>query len=65
MDHNKKNLVIVRAGDESLHSQWLGESKEFDLFISYYGSSPDKFASDGEFYEVRGGGEMVFNILAS
>ncbi len=65
MDHNKKNLVIVRAGDESLHSQWLGESKEFDLFISYYGSSPDKFASDGEFYEVRGGGKWssIFSLL--
>jgi hypothetical protein len=42
-----KNLVIVCAGDLSLHNKWLDESKNFDLAIIYYGNS-DEIASQYE-----------------
>lgn len=40
-----RNLVVVRAGDNSLHPGWLsGEvPRNWDLIVSYYGSDPDKF----------------------
>ncbi|MCO6181105.1 hypothetical protein [Ciceribacter sp. RN22] len=35
----RKNLVLVRAGDGSLHQEWLGFSygvRDFDVVVSYY-----------------------------
>lgn len=35
----RKNLVVVRAGDQSLHEEWLGFSygaRDFDVVVSYY-----------------------------
>ena len=35
----KKNLVVVRAGNNSLHNRWLeiaAEKRNYDLLISYY-----------------------------
>ncbi|MDR6100987.1 hypothetical protein QE369_001165 [Agrobacterium larrymoorei] len=35
----RKNLVIVRAGKDSLHGGWLGQpycSRSFDVIVSYY-----------------------------
>lgn len=39
---NKKNLVILCAGNESLHmkNKWSQKGKEFDLSILYYGKDP-------------------------
>ena len=31
------NLLIVRAGDSSLHQNWMGANQNFDIIISYYG----------------------------
>lgn len=51
-----RNLVVVRAGDQSLHAQWIAaERRDFDLFVSYYGSAPGTYAGDGEYYERRPG----------
>jgi hypothetical protein len=36
-----KNLIIVPAGDNSLHNNWLDENKNFDLIIIYYGNSDE------------------------
>ena len=39
----KRNLVIVRAGDESLHETWLGplgSDRSWDLVVSYFGTHP-------------------------
>ncbi|MGX7872659.1 hypothetical protein ACVDG5_007265 [Mesorhizobium sp. ORM6] len=40
-----RNLVIVRAGDSSLHRGWEADDPgcEFDLIVSYYGSDPSAF----------------------
>lgn len=34
-----KNLVVVRCGNSSLHEQWLGQDRNFDIVLSYYGDS--------------------------
>jgi hypothetical protein len=45
----KRNLVIVRAGDNSLHPAWLLPENErsWDLVVSYYGDDPDIHKADG------------------
>lgn len=41
----RKNLVIVRAGDSSLHEQWLDDSGErnWDLIVNYFGDDPQRY----------------------
>jgi hypothetical protein len=53
----RPNLVIVRAGDESLHERWLddGAQRTFDLFVSYYGDNPSRFKENADFYEFSKG----------
>ena len=52
----RRNLVILRAGDSSLHPQWVavGE-RNFDLLVSYYGHRSDLHRSTADMYEVRSG----------
>ena len=44
----RRNLVIVRAGDSSLHERWLagGGDRNWDLWISYFGDDPNRFRRD-------------------
>jgi hypothetical protein len=44
----RKNLVIVRAGDQSLHPSWLEgpEERNWDLLVSYYGDDPHLFRKE-------------------
>ncbi len=44
-----KNLVIVRAGDGSLHPGWLAGSGErtWDLLVNYFGDDPERFREPG------------------
>jgi hypothetical protein len=53
----RKNLVIVRAGDNSLHSRWLGNNQErdFDLLVSYYGATPGRFEGECDHYHAMAG----------
>lgn len=39
----RKNLVIVRAGDTSLHEQWLDgdEERSWDIIVNYFGDDPN------------------------
>ena len=43
----RQNLVIVRAGDGSLHPEWLAgegsESRNWDIIVNYFGNDPDKY----------------------
>ena len=41
----RRNLVIVRAGDGSLHPGWLrgAADRSWDLLVSYFGDDPDRF----------------------
>ena len=38
-----RNLVIVRAGDRSLHEGWLKGQRNWDIIISNYGENPEKW----------------------
>ncbi len=42
---DRQFLVIVRAGDRSLHPEWLkgDEARTWDLIVSYYGDDPDLY----------------------
>ena len=52
----RKNLIICRAGDKSLHKQWLGsENRNFDLWINYYGSVANKYLDNCIVYKQSGG----------
>jgi hypothetical protein len=41
----RRNLVIVRAGNNSLHPEWLKgtEPRTWDLVVNYFGDDPDKY----------------------
>jgi hypothetical protein len=54
-----RNLVVVRAGDSSLHPTWLGgpEQPAFDLIVSYFGDDPDRFRSPIEARVDQKGGK--------
>lgn len=45
----RRNLVIVRAGDTSLHPRWLdrGEDRSWDLLVNYFGDDPQKYREPG------------------
>ena len=45
---NRRNLVIVRAGDASLHEQWLDGDVErnWDLIVNYFDDDPVRFRMD-------------------
>jgi hypothetical protein len=52
----RRNLVVVRAGDASLHRQWLdAPERDFDLFVSYYGGTPGMHQEGADYYEARPG----------
>jgi hypothetical protein len=66
--YHPRNLIVLRAGDQSLHRQWLaGPGRpDFDLFISYYGRTPDRHREDADHWEHRPGPKWpaLFDLLA-
>ncbi|WP_157451289.1 DUF707 domain-containing protein [Caldimonas taiwanensis] len=56
LTYRRKNLVILRAGDDSLHDGWIAQpERDFDLFISYYGTTPGRHQASADYYETRRG----------
>lgn len=54
--HHCRNLIVLRAGDGSLHKEWIaGPRRHFELFISYYGRTQDRWRDDADHYEMRPG----------
>jgi hypothetical protein len=47
--HISKNLVIVRAGDDSLHPGWIAgpEPRNWDCIVSYFGDERSRFRDPG------------------
>lgn len=45
-----RNLIIVRAGDQSLHTGWLANPNEraWDVIVNYYGDNPDLYHDQGQ-----------------
>lgn len=51
-----RNLVVLRAGDASLHPQWIAApTRDFDLFVSYYGAVAGRWREGADHYEHRPG----------
>lgn len=50
----RKNLVIVRAGDHSLHPQWLSPKvqRNWDLVISYFGNEENPYHGQYEYLHI-------------
>jgi hypothetical protein len=46
----RRNLIIVRAGDQSLHPAWLADDNDrnWDIIVDYYGDRPDAFRDKGQ-----------------
>lgn len=54
--YRRKNLVILRAGDDSLHHGWIAQpDRDFDLFVSYYGKTQGQHQASADYYEMRPG----------
>ncbi len=53
----RRNLVIVRAGDTSLHQAWLPNAgdRSWDLIVSYFGNDPDRYRH-GDVLRIDGKG---------
>ncbi|HUL94574.1 MAG TPA: hypothetical protein VLT89_01125 [Usitatibacter sp.] len=53
----RPNLLVVRAGDASLHERWLAGARQrsFDLMVSYYGDVPGRFNHGIEYYHAMKG----------
>lgn len=46
----RRNLILLRGGDSSLHPSWLGASsaeRNWDLHISYYGKQDHPYLAEG------------------
>lgn len=50
MAPHKRFLVIVRAGDRSLHPHWTSSvvTRDWDLVVSYFGDDPHRYRDAGE-----------------
>lgn len=53
----RQNLIVVRAGDSSLHRQWLSKTtqRNFDILISYDGSDSCIYKDEADYYEEAPG----------
>lgn len=64
----RRNLVILRAGNSSLHKEWIASPhRDFDLYISYYGADEGRYAEDAEYHEMRKGPKWpcIHDLLAT
>jgi hypothetical protein len=50
MSRSNRFLVVVRAGDQSLHPYWTRTlaTRDWDLVVSYFGDDPHRFRDAGE-----------------
>lgn len=53
----RRNLIVVRAGDQSLHRHWMNDSRvrNFDLLVSYYGSTRGRYEGRSDHYHAMTG----------
>ncbi|WP_374248333.1 hypothetical protein [Thermomonas sp.] len=53
---SRRNLVVVRAGDNSVHPGWLVDAeRNFDIYVSYFGNQENRYADSADFHENRKG----------
>ena len=65
MTGRRRFLVVVRAGDASLHPAWVDPShpRSFDLVVSYYGRDPERYR-DAPFRRVDDPGQKFEGLKA-
>ena len=53
----RRNLIVVRAGDNSLHRRWMNDSRarNFDLLVSYYGKLSGRYQNRADHYHEMTG----------
>jgi hypothetical protein len=51
---SRRYLVIVRAGEKSLHRGWLDGSRNWDLVVSWYGNEPYTPIADERVIDAKG-----------
>ncbi len=64
----RKNLVIVRAGKNTLHANWLAasEPRNWDLIVSLYDDVPYQALVDEEVIRIKGGKfDGLYKTIAS
>ncbi|MDZ4296838.1 MAG: hypothetical protein U0998_00110 [Moraxellaceae bacterium] len=57
-ESQKKYLVYSSAGDASGVRSWCGKDKNYDIWITYYGSGKDSLIGCSEIYNERSGGKF-------
>ncbi len=57
----KRNLVFTSAGDHSNLHRWLNGTRNFDLWVVYYGEQADPHQEHADFY-ARGNGTKFQNL---
>lgn len=56
MGERRRFLVVVRAGEASLHRKWLeGGGRNWDLVVSWYGDAPYECVADEIAVRIEGG----------
>ncbi|MGE0235360.1 DUF707 domain-containing protein [Methylocystis sp.] len=51
-----RNLVVIRCGEHSLHSEWLSASRHWDLAVSYFGADNEReFPEAVQVHRYKGG----------
>jgi hypothetical protein len=63
----RRFVVVVRAGETSLHAGWLkGDRRNWDLVVSWYGTSPYEPIADEVVVNVQGGvGDGYYKTFAA
>jgi len=54
---DRSNLVIVCAGDESLHVRYIGSQRSYDLCVIYFGGQKDRYRDHCEHYLASSGSQ--------
>ena len=59
----RRNLVVLRSGDNSLHPLWLesmrGEERNWDLCLSYYGNNPEEWRHGANYFIPQKGSKFA------
>lgn len=54
---NRKYLVVLRCGDQSLHPNWVSGPRGFDLAVSYFGGDAERPFPEAAFVHRYKGGK--------
>ena len=61
----RENLVIVRAGQNSLHHHWVSSRRNWDLIVSWYGSGKPSVPGDACFKQAGTKWQGLYALLTS